>query len=278
MHRTLLIGLASFALISCDALLDADEDGDGLTASEEEEYGTDPEKEDTDGDGMKDGWEISLGLDPTDADTDDDGADDGQETKQGTDPFNPIHFSYDEGDYPVAGCSVQPDEANMGATGEGSYTYQGQTYTWLAYADGDLVDNWIAQDSYGQDVSMWSFCGLTLYIAQGAEWCPPCQDAAERLPDMVEEYAEYDWTPIELLTQDSRYEVPDVETLADWRDRFDLDGIPVIGPVDEAQASDMGVWDADGYIPSMSIVGPDLILETVDNYLAESQLESYLTE
>ncbi len=278
MLRTLLIGLTALSLVACDDILDPDDDGDGLTKSEEEELGTDPDNADSDGDGMKDGWEVSLGLDPNNADTDGDGADDGKETRDGTDALNPIHYSYDEGDYPIGDCGIQPDEADAGATGQGGFTYQGQTYTWPAYADGDLVDNWLVNDAFGQDVTMWSFCGLTLYVAQGAEWCPPCQDAAARLPGMIEEYAEYEWTPIELLTQDARYNTPDVETLADWHDRFDLDTIPVIGPRDDEQAGEMQVWDADGYIPSISIIGPDLTFMTVDNYYAESQIESYLLQ
>jgi hypothetical protein len=57
-----------------------DTDGDGLSDSEEEAYGTDPEKEDTDGDGLTDSEEISIyGTDPNVKDTDNDGISDGDE-------------------------------------------------------------------------------------------------------------------------------------------------------------------------------------------------------
>lgn len=45
---------------------DEDNDGDGLTNKEEEDYGTDPNKYDTDEDGYSDGEEVSQGTDPND--------------------------------------------------------------------------------------------------------------------------------------------------------------------------------------------------------------------
>lgn len=44
-----------------------DSDLDGLTDSEENALGTDPNNSDSDGDGMPDGWEVSQGLDPLSA-------------------------------------------------------------------------------------------------------------------------------------------------------------------------------------------------------------------
>jgi len=46
----------------------SDDDGDGLTAAEEEEMGTDPLSDDTDGDGFADGDEVSSYTDPSDGD------------------------------------------------------------------------------------------------------------------------------------------------------------------------------------------------------------------
>ncbi|WP_224372498.1 Ig-like domain-containing protein [Hyalangium versicolor] len=56
-----------------------DSDNDGLTDSEEQVLGTDPNNPDTDGDGLNDGLEVSTGTDPLDDDTDDDGLLDGTE-------------------------------------------------------------------------------------------------------------------------------------------------------------------------------------------------------
>lgn len=65
-----------------------DPDRDGLTNSQEREYGTDPNDPDTDNDGLKDGEEVlTYGTSPVDYDSDSDGIKDGEEvTKYGTDP------------------------------------------------------------------------------------------------------------------------------------------------------------------------------------------------
>ena len=65
---------------------DADNDGDGLTTSEERAAGSHPFRTDTDDDGLPDGDEVDAGTDPTLADTDDDGLPDGVEREEGTDP------------------------------------------------------------------------------------------------------------------------------------------------------------------------------------------------
>lgn len=60
--------------------LDADDDNDGLTDTEEAEYGSDPLNPDTDGDGLLDGAEVNTHeTDPTNIDSDGDGITDSQE-------------------------------------------------------------------------------------------------------------------------------------------------------------------------------------------------------
>ena len=75
-----------------DALSDVfvtDADADGLSLTQEAEFGTDPELSDTDGDGLSDYSEVVVtGTDPADADSDDDGLNDGDELSYGTDPYN----------------------------------------------------------------------------------------------------------------------------------------------------------------------------------------------
>ena len=70
-----------------DAAIDVD--GDGLTALEEYNIGTNPNLADTDGDGVADGDEVADGrISPLDADSDGDGLIDGDELRAGTDPGN----------------------------------------------------------------------------------------------------------------------------------------------------------------------------------------------
>lgn len=78
-----------------------DQDGDGLTNSQEGTAGTNPTNPDTDGDGINDGDELTNGTNPLDPcdppnatpqcniDTDGDGILDGSEAQYGTDPNNP---------------------------------------------------------------------------------------------------------------------------------------------------------------------------------------------
>ena len=63
-----------------------DTDGDGVTDKDEETVGTDPTNPDSDEDGLSDGDELIIGTDPNDSDSDDDGLSDGEEINQGTDP------------------------------------------------------------------------------------------------------------------------------------------------------------------------------------------------
>ncbi len=67
-----------------------DEDGDGLTVSEELAAGTGPLTADSDGDGLNDREELDIyGTDPCNYDTDSDGLRDGLEPSLGFDPCNP---------------------------------------------------------------------------------------------------------------------------------------------------------------------------------------------
>ncbi len=64
-----------------------DADGDGLSAAQEAQLGTDPHNPDTNGDGIPDGLEAGLGLSTTNTDIDGDGVSNAAERAAGTDPF-----------------------------------------------------------------------------------------------------------------------------------------------------------------------------------------------
>ena len=79
--------------------LDPDLDGDQLTASQEDDFGTDPDDPDTDDDGCGDGDEVARGTDPTNPDTDGDGYGDCEELNDlVSDPLDPTDPGIDTDD------------------------------------------------------------------------------------------------------------------------------------------------------------------------------------
>lgn len=68
--------------------LDSDSDDDGISDGDEVSAGTNPLASDTDGDGLSDGEEATAGTSPTDTDSDDDGVSDGQEVSDGSNPLD----------------------------------------------------------------------------------------------------------------------------------------------------------------------------------------------
>jgi hypothetical protein len=71
--------LTRYTLVVLKSTVDSDEDGDGLTYSQEKALGTDPGNPDTDGDGLSDGAEVALGTKPLVADSNGDGVKDGHQ-------------------------------------------------------------------------------------------------------------------------------------------------------------------------------------------------------
>lgn len=165
MQRTLLLASLLLAGVGC---ADADPDEDGLTNAEEEELGTDPKEADSDGDGLDDGDEVDLGTDPLVEDSDGDGFADGAEVDAGTNPTFEWSHTY-TGGYNVGYCEDGVAQAT-GPTGAASLYYNGQTYEWTAYQEGDVLENIILVDHHGEQVSLYSFCGRVMKIVLGAFW------------------------------------------------------------------------------------------------------------
>ena len=99
---------------------DVDADGDGLTGSEEEAAGTDPNAVDTDGDGLSDGEEVNqLGTNPLSRDSNDNGVEDGSEDTDGdglsnTDELRTYHTDPNRWDSDYDGFS-DGDEVKAGS-------------------------------------------------------------------------------------------------------------------------------------------------------------------
>lgn len=211
---------------------------------------------DSDGDGLLDDEEATLGTDPSAADSDGDGWNDGDELDAGTNPtFLPSH-PFEQGDYLVGSCPVLPDEANGGPTGTGSYSGQ----TWDAYQEGDILLNFDNSDTFEQAITPYAFCGNYTLITQSAIWCPPCQAlAAEMAEDMAKVQESYpNFTMYEFLIEDISGHHPDAEELTEWKDEYELYGIPVVGPIKGEDAPHELWLNPAGGIPSTLLVAPDM--------------------
>lgn len=212
---------------------DADDDGDGLTNVEEADLGTDPAAADSDGDGFEDADELDAGTNPS---------------------WEWSHV-YEEGDYLVGACPDAPDVDAAGPTGTGSY----DTSSWDAYREGDILANFAATDKFGQEVTPYAFCGNYTLITMGAEWCGPCQSLASAMASETEEIRETypNFTFYEFLYQDNYGAEPDEDVLRNWVRAFDLQGIPVVTPRNNA-APWVNYLNATGSIPATVLLAPDM--------------------
>jgi len=223
-----------------------DADGDGLTDEEEAELGTDPDLADTDGDGFSDPDELELGYNAL---------------------FEWSH-PIEEGDYLVGTCPVLPDVDKAGHTGMASMNYNGQTYEWEAYQNGDILANWEGNDTFGQRISFYNFCGNYVMLVVSAAWCGPCQKMALTFEAEQEEIrAEIpNFQGFELLFQNTQGGTPDERALTSWKSRYGLDTIAVVGPDDSADPA-LVALDGDGYIPTTILVSPTMEVISMDEGL-----------
>jgi hypothetical protein len=129
---------------------DDDVDGDGLTTSEEDALGTDPNNPDSDGDGILDGAEVDAGADPTDQ----------YSWPQGTGTW-PDRFATAEQE--LAGAS----------TGIGV---------------GAVAPNLQLTDQFGHAVQLHQFYGYVIVVNVGAAWSPPSQTAAQTAQTLWSEH------------------------------------------------------------------------------------------
>ena len=255
---TLLSFVACLPASSTDAVVDpsSDDDGDGLTYEQEEQYGTDPDSNDSDADGLLDADEIDMGTDPLSADSDLDGFADADEVSAGTNPRWQWSHTFEKGDYLIGNCPVFPDESNSGPTGVSSY--DGVT---PAYQEGDIMHN-VAEggiDMYGQEVPVYSFCGNYTLITESAEWCGPCNSLADTMADDTKTVRRKypNFTFYELVYQDNYGETSDASVLTKWNRSHGLDGIPVTAPSDQTN-DEVGWLCQGGGIPSTTLVAPDM--------------------
>lgn len=229
-----------------------DADGDGLSDDEERDLGTDPNASDTDGDGLSDLDELDLGTDPTRADTDGDGWDDGEELDQHTSPTKSDDHPY-TGGYPIDACrhDVEP-------TGNGV---------------GQTARNFGLTDRHGDVVKLHDFCDRAVVLVSSASWCGPCQSEAQWLATMHDRYADQGLVVVTLLAEDSGRNDPNASDLTSWVNMAGYGATPVVADPGWKVSSR---FEKDGYIPSVTLIGPGLQVLAVDSNVNEAAIQSAL--
>jgi hypothetical protein len=106
---------------------------------------------DADHDGMLSDAEAAAGTDPNNADSDGDGHSDGAEVDAGHDPMDPEDHPY-LGGYAINRCDADP----VASGGGGSI--------------GDIFSDFQLMDQFGEEVSLYDFCGNYVYIEAGTFW------------------------------------------------------------------------------------------------------------
>jgi hypothetical protein len=105
---------------------------------------------DLDGDGLADSWEEEGGIvDPLLLDTDGDGWTDGEEVYGFADPTDDTDHPY-IGEWPRG-----PWPADLESNGVGV---------------GDIAEDFLLQDQFGENVKLWSFYGQVVLIENAAPW------------------------------------------------------------------------------------------------------------
>jgi len=96
-------------------------------------------------------------------------------------------------------------------------------------AMGETVPDFVATDSSGGDVSLFSFAGRPIILDVSAMWCGPCQQAASELEEELATFdPEGEIAFVTLLVQNLSGNDPEAADLALWEETFGITSSPVL--------------------------------------------------
>ncbi|MEE2828463.1 MAG: redoxin domain-containing protein [Myxococcota bacterium] len=133
---------------------------------------------DTDGDFLTDAFEALIGTNPELADSDGDGYSDSEEWLSYFDPQDRDDVPY-EGGYPRG--PVPEDLEDEG------------------WEEGEVSRDWDAKDQHSDELRLQKFYGNVIVVDIGAEWCPPCNDAAPEAEGHYQEFQDRGFMIFSLL-------------------------------------------------------------------------------
>jgi peroxiredoxin len=232
MTRTLSMSIVPFLAIGCAA------------ATVDVPY-------DEDGDGLMSGEESEYGTDPQKADSDGDGYDDGDEVASFTDPM-------DKGDHPYeGGWTINSCRNDIVPTGTDI---------------GQISPDFELDDQFGETVRFHDFCGQTILLTFGAEWCGPCQAKASVLESLYQQYKDQGFLAIDVLIEDIDYKPATEETAERWADTYGLTVPVLIDPKLTAYANFVFA----SAIPSETLLKPGMEVLVRDTQDADTMIDAAL--
>ena len=91
---------------------------------------------------------------------------------------------------------------------------------------------------------------------------------------MYQEFVDRGFIVVSLMFNDNDYETPDTDDLKSWADNYGLTS-PVVADDGSAVGNR---FEADGYIPSKTLLGPGAEVVVVDGDISSTTIDELLTE